>query len=288
MDVRSTDRWFAFPALIMLSGAGAASAQSPAEEQTMRVGAVETMVIGPADRDGTRRLPSSGERGPSTCAPPTLSPATGYDRFCIYDQVTVQGGFGPGEGFGVTFEIPAGHFPIRILQVQVPMGSFATGTGFTVTRVSFLVFDGEPVGGATPVFQASSSSDGSTGLEHVRIPHLPPSPPCNPSPGAVNAGVLANVILCTDDSNFPGTLLPPIPVAGSSGTNRVTVVFRIDQHSDGSAVCATASPCANAFFCSERGNPLNNASRLWVLAQPCPGPFSYPAGYTRVSVLALG
>lgn len=218
------------------------------------------------------------------CPQNIVTNAANFSAITAGSQMTLQLGLVEGEGFAVTFSVPASQYPIEVNNVEFLIGTVANVS--TTTGYSVIVWDGYPVesNGGARAFDAdvdqieSSELDGSQfgGFDDIVL--TPANATCNNNTTQASA---ARVSVGIDPSEPPADRWI---LTNSRGENVFTVVIRIDRHSNNaSPTCGPFNRCSNAFLATEAnvGGALNFPVDDWLLAIDCGATFICPGGYTR-------
>jgi hypothetical protein len=182
---------------------------------------------------------------------------------------TLQGGLAQGEIIGVTYDVPAGEWPIKLDLAEVIVGTQATIVA-TTTEWSILVYEGTPTNGQ--LIRTESSDD--VVLPHIQIPAGTNGVNLNFS---VDPGDPDQIII----NSFPGN------------PNKFTIAFRIDRHNTPGADPACDAPPSNrnafpatdntVIGCGSGYAQLNFPTQNWLFANTCA--FGCQAGWSTFASL---
>ena len=222
------------------------------------------------------------------CPQNIVSNAANFSSITQGSQITLQLGLVEGEGFAVTFSVPANQYPIEVNTVEFLIGTVANIT--TTTGYSVIIWDGLPENpnGTARAFDPlvdqleSSEPNGSQfgGFDDIVL--TPANATCTTSTTSASA---ARVSIGIDPNEPPADRWI---LTNSRGENVFTVVIRIDRHNNNaSPTCGPFNRCLNAFLATEAnvGGALNFASSDWLLAIDCGATFICAGGYTKFSDL---
>lgn len=164
----------------------------------------------------------------------------------------LQQGFAEGESLAASYVLPASEFPLKIDLCEWIVGCSNTST-VTTTKWAVSIYDGTPTNGT---LVATYASDGDI-LPHIVLPQG-------------TAGVNVNFSIDPGDPE-------QIVITNSSGTNTVTLAWRIVEHHNGPAnPCGTISTTSNAFPTTDTSG-LAQPNHNWLDAINCP--LGCPAGW---------
>jgi hypothetical protein len=260
---------FALAALVTLCGSFAAAradnGRLPANETVTQLlpENIRTMRVTPR---GVIEMPDwdtpFGERACSVLLSRTAANFSG-------GTYTLQGGLAQGEMLGVTYDVPAGDWPIKLDLAEVIFGTQATVVA-TTTEWSILIYEGTPTNGQ---LIRTESSDG-TILPHIQIP-------------AGTNGVNLNFSVDPQDPD-------QIIINSFAGNpNKFTIAFRIDRHNTPPANPNCDAPVANrnafpatdntTIGCGSGYGQLNFPTQNWLFANNCP--LGCQAGWSTFSAL---
>lgn len=172
-----------------------------------------------------------------------------------------QAGFVDNEAAAASYTLPASAFPLKVNLIEM---IFVTSNASvqTVTEWEVFVYDGTPQNGT---LIASYESD------DVILPHL------RVGPGTAGVNLQFSV-----DPQDPEQIF----VNNTSGTNTVTVGYRILRHNNPPAFPCLLPPstATNAFPSTDADGNLSKPTENWLYAIDCGG-LGAPAGWNRFSQL---
>ncbi len=259
---------FRFGLLALVWCAGAVCAQSeavPGSEESDRKPAHELVTeIAPMNiqpmrvtRHGPIEMPTWGERACNAIVSRTTASFSG-------GTYTLQGGLAQGEMVAVTYDVPAGDWPIKLDLAEIIWGTQNTIVA-TTTHWSILVYTGTPTNGG---LVRTETSDGVI-LPHIAIP-----------PGTNGVNLQFSV-----DPQDPDQI---VINSFAGNPNKFTIAFRIDQHNQPGANPGCSAPQAdrNAFpatdntviGCGSGYGQLAFPTQNWIFANNCAG--GCAAGWT--------
>jgi hypothetical protein len=191
-------------------------------------------------------------------------------------SVCVQAGFAENEIAAVEFALPAGDFPLVVRSSDFVFAQNHFNP--TTTQWTWMVWDGPP---NLNNLVASFSSDNVI-LPHITLPFM--------GSNAVNVQVVV-------DPGDPEQII----INNVSGTNSVTIGYRVDEHNNQPDSGCSPFPCGcnsgdipasqNAFPTTDTTGVCGSGSpnfpvQNWLFAINC-GPFGCPAGWKRFTQLGL-